>query len=194
MCGRPNTTIGFERLYNPLARLEREQFVAKLGDGVPARPLNMAAIEATNRGRVDEEWAMLTTAPPVETLDLEGLANRPEDAVVLDVREPEEYAHGHVPGAVNVPQAELASTLGELPLDRPLITICQSGYRSLRASQFLKQMGFADVKSVGGGTAAWEEAGKPLSYGDTDVEKPRIVETEWAHAGAGVAGNAGLSP
>src|SRR5579859_3234467 len=49
MCGRPSTTIGFERLYNPLARLDREAFLATITSGVPARPLNMTAIEATNR-------------------------------------------------------------------------------------------------------------------------------------------------
>ncbi|MGH7360756.1 MAG: MBL fold metallo-hydrolase, partial [Candidatus Methylomirabilales bacterium] len=59
MCGRPSTTIGFERLYNPLARLDRGAFVSTLTDGVPARPLNMTAIEATNRGLADMPWAML---------------------------------------------------------------------------------------------------------------------------------------
>src|SRR5919202_6305554 len=50
MCGRPSTTIGFERLYNPLLHLDRDPFVATLTNGVPARPLNMVAIESTNRG------------------------------------------------------------------------------------------------------------------------------------------------
>ena len=73
MCGRPSTTIGFERLYNPLARLERVPFVASLTDTVPARPLNMTAIEATNRGLVDSPDAMLTTAPHVDEVDVAGL-------------------------------------------------------------------------------------------------------------------------
>jgi rhodanese-related sulfurtransferase len=143
----------------------------------------MAAIEATNRGLADDEWAMLTSAPPVETVGLEALDDRPPDALVLDVREPAEYAHGHVPGAVNLPQAELASRISELPLDHPIIAICQTGYRSLRAAQFLKQMGFEHVTNVAGGTAAWAEAGKPLSFAETDLERPRIVESEWVHAG-----------
>jgi glyoxylase-like metal-dependent hydrolase (beta-lactamase superfamily II) len=98
MCGRPSTTIGFERLYNPLARLERGSFVSALTDGVPARPLNMTAIEATNRGLADMPWAMLTTSPPVREIDIDALESRPPDAFLLDVREPAEYAHGHVPG------------------------------------------------------------------------------------------------
>ncbi len=187
MCGRPSTTIGFERLFNPLARLDRSRFLATLTDGVPARPLNMTAIEATNRGMADLPWAMLTTAPAVREVGLEALEVRPPEAVVLDVREPEEYAHGHVPGAVNLPQADLASRLAEVPRDRPLLVICQAGSRSRRAAQFLQQVGCTDVVSVEGGTGAWREAGKPLSMGDTDLERPRILESAWAHAGGGAA-------
>ncbi len=183
MCGRPTTTIGFERLYNPLARLERQPFVSALTNGVPARPLNMTAIEATNRGLADLEWAMLTISPEVTELPVDAVEARPVDTVLLDVREPEEYAHGHVPGAVNLPQADLASHLSEIPRDRPIVTICQSGLRSLRAAQFLKQMGFEQVSSVKGGTEAWLAAGKPASFGDAEVEKPRIIESQWAHAG-----------
>jgi glyoxylase-like metal-dependent hydrolase (beta-lactamase superfamily II)/rhodanese-related sulfurtransferase len=187
MCGRPSTTIGFERLYNPLARLDRAPFVATLTAAVPARPLNMTAIEATNRGLADMPWAMLTSTPDVPQVGLEEVERRAPEAVVLDVREPEEYAHGHVPGAVNLPQAELATRLEEVPRDHPLLVICQSGYRSLRAAQFLKQTGFAEVASVTGGTAAWQETGKPLAFGDTDMDKPRIAESEWVHAGVAPA-------
>src|SRR5579864_7050731 len=65
MCGRPSTTIGFERLFNALAHLDRGAFVEALTSGVPSRPLNMTAIEATNRGAVDMPWAMLTYGAPV---------------------------------------------------------------------------------------------------------------------------------
>ena len=184
MCGRPNTTIGFERLYNPLARLERGAFVSTLLESVPARPLNMTAIEATNRGVTDTPWAMLTTAPAIREIDIDALETRPPEAVVLDVREPQEYEHGHVPGAVNIPQADLASRLDEVPRDRPLLIICQSGMRSLRAAQFLMQMEIGQVANVKGGTAAWRKADKPISVGDTTVEEPRVTETEWMHAGA----------
>jgi hydroxyacylglutathione hydrolase len=185
MCGRPSTTVGFERLYNPLLHLERGPFVSSLTSGVPARPLNMTVIEATNRGLANMPQAMLTTAPEVAKIDVDALERRSLDAVVLDVREPEEYAHGHVPGAINVPQADLASRLDELPRDCTLLAICRSGARSLRAAQFLKQMGFDRVASVKGGTKAWREAGKQLAFGDTSgIEKPRIRESGWVHAGA----------
>jgi rhodanese-related sulfurtransferase len=183
MCGRPSTTVGFERLYNPLARLDKTPFIAKLISEVPARPLNITAIEATNRGLADLPWAMLTTAPSVEEVDLAALESRPDNAFLVDVREPEEYAHSHVPGAINLPQADLATRLAEIPRDRPVFAICQGGVRSLRAAQFLKQVGIGHVVSIRGGTEAWINAGKPVSYGDTTLEKPRVAESEWAHAG-----------
>src|SRR5437764_10447912 len=80
MCGRPSTTLGFERLYNPLARLDRPQFIARLGTGVPPRPLNMTAIEATHRGLADMPWAMLTTTPPVREVGVEELESRSPEA------------------------------------------------------------------------------------------------------------------
>ncbi|HEV8637040.1 MAG TPA: rhodanese-like domain-containing protein [Chloroflexota bacterium] len=185
MCGRPSTTIGFERLYNPLMRLGRTAFVTALNDGVPPRPLNMVAIEATNRGRMDARAAMLTSARPVEEVGIEEVAARQADgAVVVDVREPGEHHHGHVPGAVNVPQAELATRLDEIPRDRELLVVCQAGMRSMRSAQWLKQAGVERVVSVRGGTGAWIAAGKPVAHGDTALERPSVRESEWTHAGA----------
>jgi hydroxyacylglutathione hydrolase len=183
MCGRPSTTIGFERLYNPLARLDRREFITRVGKGVPARPLNMTAIEATNRGRADMAWAMLTSSPEVREVSLDVMRRRPAEAAVVDVREPEEFANGHVPGAVNLPQADLASRLDEIPRDRPVFVVCQGGFRSLRAAQFLSQRGFSDVASVKGGTEAWRAAGGEMILESIHSRQPGIVETEWTHAG-----------
>ncbi len=184
MCGRPSTTIGFERLYNPLTRLGRDPFVSALTDAMPARPLNMVAIEATNRGLADAPWAMPSATPQVREIGVDALEDRTADSVVLDVREPQEYAHGHVPGAINLPQAELSSRLDEVPRDGRVLTICQGGYRSLRAAQFLKQVGVEDVASIRGGTEAWQTGGKRLALGDRSLGESRVTETGWAHAGA----------
>jgi len=186
MCGRPSTTIGFERRFNPLLRLGRPEFISTLAGGVPARPLNMVAIEATNRGREDAAWAMLTSLPAVEETGIEALDGLRVDAVLLDVREPEEYAYGHVPGAINLPQAELATRLAEVPRDRPVFVICESGMRSLRSSQFLRQMGYDHVTNVRGGTAAWRKSGQRVDMAERR-EKPRVVESEWTHAGGTTA-------
>jgi rhodanese-related sulfurtransferase len=145
----------------------------------------MTAIEATNRGRTDMAWAMLTSSPEVREVNLAALRTRPADAVVVDVREPEEFAGGHVPGAVNLPQADLATRLNEVPRARPVLVICQGGFRSLRAAQFLSQCGISDVASVKGGTEAWRAEGGELIRESACPPQPGVIETEWAHAGGG---------
>jgi rhodanese-related sulfurtransferase len=184
MCGRPSTTIGFERLYSPLLHMDRDPFVSVLNDGIPARPLNMTAIEATNRGVADLPWAMLTSSLPVDEVAIDAIDSAPPNAVILDVREPEEFARGHVPKAVNLPQADLATRLDEVPRDRPIMTICQSGMRSLRSAQFLRQRGFDRVVSVAGGTAEWRASGRPVEATEAESGPLRIMDSEWAHAGA----------
>jgi hydroxyacylglutathione hydrolase len=184
MCGRPSTTIGFERRFNRTLGLEHDTFLATITAGIPARPLNMTAIEATNRGAADMPWAMLTSAPAVDEVGVAALRTGEGGPLLLDVREPEEYVHGHIAGAVNIPQADLASRLGELPRDRPLLIICQLGMRSVRAAQFLKQAGFTQVATVRGGTSAWCGAGRPLVTGEAATKMPRVVESLWSHAGA----------
>jgi len=87
MCGRPSTSIGFERLFNPLARLERGPFIDQLSESVPARPLNITAIEATNRSLTDRPWAMLATNPAVAEISLEALESRDPGAILLDVHD-----------------------------------------------------------------------------------------------------------
>ena len=144
----------------------------------------MTAIEATNRGRADMAWAMLTSSPPVREVSLDEMGAGPSGATVIDVREPEEFASGHIPDAVNLPQADLATRLDELPHDRPVFVICQGGFRSLRAAQFLKQRGLSDVASVKGGTEAWRAGGGEMIRETAPVVvQPRIIESQWAHAG-----------
>lgn len=89
----------------------------------------------------------------------------PDDAVVLDVREPGEWALGHVPNAVHIPLGEVVARLSELPVvDGPLPVICRSGGRSSQVVAYLVAHGFAAV-NVDGGSLAWASAGKPLAGG-----------------------------
>lgn len=87
----------------------------------------------------------------------------PDDAVVLDVREQDEWDAGHAPGAVHIPLGDLPSRLDALPDtdDATLAVVCRSGGRSSRAVAWLSQQGF-DVANVEGGMKAWEVAGKQL--------------------------------
>lgn len=183
MCGRPNTTVGFERLYNPLLHLDQDPFVDTLSATLAARPLNITAIEATNRGLADMPWAMLTTTQHVDEISPDQLDLDNDSQVLIDVREPEEFEAGHVAGSVLIPQADIATRLEEIPRDRPVVAVCRSGSRSLRAAQFLKQMGYSQVFSLHGGVEAWEQAGRPLAGSNGSAAGSRIVETEWMHAG-----------
>jgi rhodanese-related sulfurtransferase len=87
-----------------------------------------------------------------------------EGAPVVDVREPYEYAAGHVPGAEMIPMSDLPRRFRDLPTDRRVYVICASGNRSLAATAALVRAGL-DAVSVRGGTAAWERAGFPVVVG-----------------------------
>jgi rhodanese-related sulfurtransferase len=87
-----------------------------------------------------------------------------DGAVVVDVREPFEYAEGHVPGAVLMPLRQLASRAAELPRGVLVYVICASGNRSLSAAEYLTATG-VDAWSVAGGTGAWLRAGRPVVRG-----------------------------
>lgn len=94
------------------------------------------------------------------------LINR-EDAQVIDVREAEEFAAGHLPDARNVPLAKLADRIGEIERfkDRPVIVCCASGVRAGKACGQLGKLGFAKVHNLSGGIDAWVAAGYPVKKG-----------------------------
>ena len=80
------------------------------------------------------------------------------DRVVVDVREPGDYAGGHASGALNIPLGELGVRVAEVPGEGSVYLICQSGRRSAEAASILEQHGRSAV-NVEGGTAAWIQAG-----------------------------------
>jgi rhodanese-related sulfurtransferase len=96
----------------------------------------------------------------VEELD----ERRATGAALFDVRESDEYTEAHVPGAVLVPLSELTSRVPDFPEDRPLLLICRSGGRSMRAAEFLAEHG-RDVTNIAGGTLAWIATGRPVVSG-----------------------------
>src|SRR5437879_8059068 len=90
--------------------------------------------------------------PNVTTTDAPAWIQQRQPTVV-DVREPSEYAAGHVPGALSIPQADLALRLDELPREGDLLVVCEGGTRSARAARFLRQVGFSRVSNLAGGTS-----------------------------------------
>jgi len=85
-------------------------------------------------------------------------------APLLDVRESDEYAAGHVPGAQLLPLGVLPVRLHELPKDQTVYVVCQAGGRSAQAAELLQRAGL-DVRSVAGGTTAWAQSGRPVESG-----------------------------
>jgi rhodanese-related sulfurtransferase len=104
-------------------------------------------------------------APKDAAAELEAPGSR---ALLVDVRERSEFETERAAGAALVPISEFADRADELPRDRPLLMICQSGSRSASATMFLLQRGWTDVRNVDGGTKAWVAAGLPARRGTPD--------------------------
>lgn len=92
----------------------------------------------------------------ITVAELESRAGTP----LIDVREKDEFAAGHVPGAVNIPMSELGNRLEELPAEA-FDVICQAGGRSARVVQALEAQGH-DATNVEGGTGEWIATGHPV--------------------------------
>ncbi|MEI5525484.1 rhodanese-like domain-containing protein [Streptomyces brasiliscabiei] len=87
-----------------------------------------------------------------------------DGTLVIDVREPDEYAAGHVPGARLMPLRSVPARCDELPADRPVFVICASGNRSRSAADWMTSRGI-EAYSVAGGTLAWARGGRPITTG-----------------------------
>lgn len=80
---------------------------------------------------------------------------------LIDVREVDEFARGHVPGAVNIPMSVLPVRVADVPADREVHLICHTGGRSAQVAAWLEPQGYQPI-NVSGGTLAWAQAGRPL--------------------------------
>lgn len=90
-----------------------------------------------------------------------------QSSLILDVREPAEYAAGHLPGAINIPRGVLEFKIDATPefqgkQQEPVIVYCQTGGRSALATHALNQLGYTQAVSMAGGFKAWSESGLPL--------------------------------
>ncbi len=114
-------------------------------------------------------WPMLkrgggmAQASPGEAVLLINRAN----ALVLDVRDDQEFAAGHIAGAKHIPAAQLEARIGELRRykDKPLIVNCQGGVRSAKACDLLRKHEFSKVHNLQGGLNAWIQAKLPVVKG-----------------------------
>ena len=97
----------------------------------------------------------------ITATDLNSLLDRGENVVVLDVRNPPEFAICTIPGTVKIPLPELPQRLGELDKQANIIVHCKSGMRSAKAIQFLRQQGFEKLTNLTGGILAWSDEVDP---------------------------------
>ncbi len=121
--------------------------------GVPRAPRDLALppyrprpVDPAHHLSVAEAEALITGADPL----------------ILDVREPEEFALGHLPGARLLPLGDVLEGAAQLPRDRAILLVCRSGRRSSRALRALLDTGLSDVQNLRGGLLSWRAAGRPL--------------------------------
>lgn len=131
---------------------------------------------ATSETAAETEAEATTAGAAVEingisTISVDAAAaitdNPPDDLVVLDVRTPEEFAEGHLEGAVLVDfyATDFAEQLAALDTDVPYLVYCRSGNRSGQALGVMEQLGFTSAVDVDGGIVAWTGAGLPVTTG-----------------------------
>ena len=141
-----------EDLSRQALRIGFESVLGHVDGGFEAWRRAGLPVEAGSELRIDQLAAALT-------------AGGPEAPVLIDVRQRAEYEDGHVPGALHIGAGDLPDMLDGFARDRPLATMCASGYRSSVAASLLRAAGFQRVASVPDGVPGWEAHGHPLEYG-----------------------------
>ncbi len=105
---------------------------------------------------------------PIREINVDELAERLADrttATLIDVRQPQEFAEGHVEGARLIPLNDVPDRLGEIPTNGEVLVVCRTGARSLAACEFLAAQGVEAV-NVEGGVMAWIGSGREVVTGD----------------------------
>jgi len=107
----------------------------------------------------------------IPTVSIDGVPDPlPDGLAVLDVREPVEWAHGHIEGALHIPLMELQERIAEVP-DAQTLVVCKVGARSAHAAAYLVQQGH-DAVNLDGGLLDWEAAGRSLV---SETGQPALV-------------------
>jgi rhodanese-related sulfurtransferase len=108
----------------------------------------------------------------IPTIDVAEADRRRREAspapLIVDVREPNEFAAVRLDGVVLVPMSSFAERFSELPKDRPLLLMCAAGSRSAAATAHLIRNGYTDVVNVAGGITEWQKAGLPVRKGTVE--------------------------
>lgn len=113
----------------------------------------------------------------VEETELAALLNeKGDETIVVDVREPEEYEAGHIPGLPLLPMSSIPAVVAEMDKEKSYIFVCRSGSRSQNVALYLKDQGFRDVKNYAGGMLEWTgEVTSGLEWFVKDVQDRKSV-------------------
>ena len=171
--GLGTSTIGEERASNPrLAQSERGEFVALMNSLNLSAPTHLTEALRTNMSggkTVSQVLAEAGRRVPFMGMDElnRRISARANDFVILDVRESDAYAAGHVPGATHLPRGQLELRVNQTFPDPSveILTVCEFGKISTLAAATLSELGFARVTALDGGMAAWREQGNPVEIG-----------------------------
>lgn len=103
----------------------------------------------------------------IKEIDTAAAKDQLQSSLILDVREPAEFAAGHLPGAINIPRGVLEFKIDATPefqgkQQETIVVYCQTGGRSALATHALNQLGYTQAVSMAGGFKAWSESGLPL--------------------------------
>ncbi|MGL4500197.1 MAG: rhodanese-like domain-containing protein [Planktothrix sp.] len=85
-----------------------------------------------------------------------------ENALLIDVRQPDEYASGHIPQAINIPLRTLPENIDKIPQNRPVILYCTTGYRTGIGVMTLRLLGYTNISAFPPSIQGWKAAGEPL--------------------------------
>lgn len=173
--GRTSSTIGEERAFN--ARIgggaREEDFVGTMRNLALPHPKQLAvAVPANLRGGRPEDgdvpaaatWGpVVTTYAGLPEIAPEWVATHRADVHVLDVRTEAECDGelGHLSGALRIPLDDLRARLADIPADKPVVVVCQTGRRSALATQILRKAGVAHAANLAGGMVGWRALGLP---------------------------------
>jgi glyoxylase-like metal-dependent hydrolase (beta-lactamase superfamily II)/rhodanese-related sulfurtransferase len=168
--GRSHSTLGVEIADNPrLQKRERTDFVAMMRQLNLAAPTHLTEALRTNMSGGKTVSQMLAEAaaevPFIGMADLsERLGGRPNDLLILDVREESAFKAGHIPGAHHVPRGQLELRVNDAIPDPTvrIVTCCEFGKISTLAAATLRTLGFTRTAALDGGMKAWREGGLPL--------------------------------
>lgn len=109
------------------------------------------------------EDRVVRTITPIEASTLIEERGGDPGFVIIDVRRPDEFAGGHIPGAINIDSAHLSEHLGDLDREATCLIYCQRGGRSAGVREVMRDAGFREIYDIGGGLSAWKAAGLPVT-------------------------------